>query len=282
MTAAPTAAPDVDPVLEVDCPDCGSDAPARCTSPSGRVARPHAARIRAALAATSAEARVAAAATGPVTLPDGTQSDVVKELHLAKAFAVGGDGTAEAPVEPTAEVVEPGPSKEELVLRLLVLKVLAARVAEADGEARDETVGLLDVGVSLPGYLTPEDAAAARRGEQDRCLGKVGLSRPSVSWKVKDPEKVLAWVQEHCPDEVEVRPTVRASFLAALVASCKKDGGWVHPETHELLEVPGIEKDLGRPTLQVRPSADAASLVAEALAAGLLTADGTLALPAGG
>lgn len=284
-TATATAAPEVDPVLAVVCPDCESDEGARCTSPSGRVTRPHAARTRAALAASHDRLQQA----GPIgrAFADTTPG----------AIAVDGSGTAEVGEQcgHTAEtllddcqqclgtpLVAGGPSREELVLRLLVLKVLAARVAEADGNARDETVGLLDVGVSLPGYLTDEDRAAARRGERDRCLGKVGLSRPSESWRVTDADALTAWCLEHFPDEVEHRPTVRASFLSALTAACKKDGGWVDPETSELLVPDGMELKLGRPTLQVRPSADAVDLVAEALAAGLLTADGTLALPAGG
>ena len=253
-----------DAALAVACPSCAVAAGDGCTSPSGRAARPHAARRDAAL-------------------EDALQRASTPAAPAPGAIAVDGTGTAQvAAPAPTPEPEPAGPSTDELVVRLLVLKVLAARVAEADGDTRAETHGRLDVGVSLPGYLTDEDRAAARRGERDRSLGKVGLSRPSESWKVTDVDALTAWVLEHAPDEVEHRPVVRASFLAALTAACKKDGGWVDPETSELLVPAGMELSLGRPTLQVRPSTDAGDLVAEALSSGLLHADGTLALPAAG
>jgi hypothetical protein len=262
-------------VLAVACPPasgggCGSDPEARCTTPSGRATRPHTARVRAALAATP---------TAPYSHPYPGEAGVPGAEAPAGTYAVGADGTAtpEPEPEPAAAV---GPSVDELVLRLLVLKVLAARIAEADADTRDAIHGRVDVGVSLPGYLTAEDAAAARAGEVDRCLGKVGLSKPSRSWKVTDAEAFTAWVLEHAPDEVEHRPVVRNSFVSAVLASCKADGGWVTP-SGEILEPAGVELSLGRPTLQVRPSADAPDLVAAALAAGMLTADGVRALPAG-
>lgn len=270
MTAAPITTPEpavAVPALAVPCPEeqggCGADAGARCTSPSGRVARPHVARLQAALAAQAVPQPAPPAGPHP------------------GAIAVDAAGNAEAVPTATPEPEPAGPTVEELVVRLLVLKVLAARVAEADGDSRAEVHGRLDVGVSLPGYLTDADRAAARRGERDRSLGKVGLSRPSESWRVTDVDALTAWVLEHAPDEVEHKPVVRASFLAALTAACKKDGGWVDPETSELLVPDGMELKLGTPTLQVRPSADAGDLVAEALASGLLHPDGTLALPAG-
>jgi hypothetical protein len=259
MTAtipAPAAARDA-AALTVACPPdpdgCGAAIGDRCTSPSGRAVRPHTARKDAAL------------------------------TSLSSAFAVDTAGTtteAAPDPEPTAPS---GPTDDELVLQLLVLKVLAARVAEADADARDATVGRLDVGVSLPGYLTADDAAAARRGERDRCLGKVGLSRPSMTPTVTDEEALTQFVLEHAPDEIEQKPKIRKPFLEALKASAKaRNGHWLNPATGELLPLPGVKLQMGRPTLQVRPSAEAPDLVAEALAAGLLSADGTRALPAGG
>jgi len=267
-----TTAPATAPGLTVDCPSCGSDPGATCLTPKGRPARTHAARLSAALTASP----------DVVVLADGSTSDVMKELHLGGAIAVDSAGTAE-PVpaaEPKPEPIPAGPALDDLLVRLLVLKVLTARIEEADADTRADVHGQLDVGDSRSAYLTPEDAAAARRGEEDRLLGKVGLSRPSRSWKVTDQEKFTAWVLEHAPDEIDHKPVVRNSFITAVLASCKKDQGWVDPLTHEVLIPAGVELTLGRATLQVRPSEHAADLVAEAMASGLLTPDGTRALPA--
>ena len=261
MTTTTAAEAATAPGLTVDCPSCGSDPGATCLTPTGRATRTHAARLSAALAATAVPV--------PSAAPTG-------------AIAVDTAGTAE-PVrtaEPEPEPAPAGPALDDLLVRLLVLKVLTARIEEADADTRADVHGQLDVGDSRSAYLTPEDAAAARRGEEDRLLGKVGLSRPGRSWKVTDQEKFTAWVLEHAPDEIEQKPVVRNSFVTAVLASCKKDQGWVDPLTHEVLVPAGVELTLGRPTLQVRPSEHAAALVAEAMASGLLTPDGMRALPA--
>lgn len=168
-------------------------------------------------------------------------------------------------------------AKDDMATQLLVLKVLTARVAGVDGDLRAQAKAEFHVGDAVPAYLTEEDRAAGRNR-----LGRVGMSKPSETWKITDVDKLTAWVEENHPGEIETRPVIRNSFIGALLASCKKDGGWVDRTTGTTETPPGIELSLGKPTLTVTAEADADELVAAAMAAGLIRFDGTgLALNAG-
>lgn len=148
--------------------------------------------------------------------------------------------------------------------QLLVLAALKKQIAELDGDLRASLAADLEVGDNLSGRL-PDGAA----------IGRVGLSKASESWKVTDADALHKWVAARFPDELESRPTVRNSFIGALLAACKADGGWVDPFTAEVVCPPGIELSVGRPTLTVVPAKDAGELIAAALAAGVLNPDGT-------
>lgn len=169
------------------------------------------------------------------------------------------------------------PVKDSLALQLLVLKVLLARVTGVDADLRAQAAKAFSVGDLVPGYLTDADRAAGTHR-----LGRVGLAKGRESWKVKDVEKLTAWVAEHHPEEIERRPLIRNSFLTALMASCKKHGAWVNGDG-EAIDLPGVEQETGRPVLSATVSDEAEALVAAALADGTLRFDGErIAITAGG
>lgn len=92
-------------------------------------------------------------------------------------------------------------------------------------------------------------------------IGAVSVSNGRTKWKVTNTEKWVAWVEEHRPDEIVDVPTVRSSFTDAVL----RDGGVVHPGTGEVVVPPGIELDEGKPTLYVKPTAEARQAVLNAL-----------------
>lgn len=143
--------------------------------------------------------------------------------------------------------------------RLLALRVLKDWVAAEDRRLREEMCAELVVGERYSGLIDPAD--------KDSLLGFVQLTKARESATVTDPAALLAWVVEHCPGEVVTTRSVRPAFVTALLASVKADGGWIDPDTSELLEVDGIEVRTGQPTLTVKPTAEADALVSEALAA---------------
>ncbi|SNR32772.1 hypothetical protein [Blastococcus mobilis] len=159
----------------------------------------------------------------------------------------------------TATVNPPALTAHDRATRLLALRVLKDWIAVEDRKLRDEMCAELVVGERYSGLLDPAD--------KESLLGFVQLTKARETASVVDPEALLAWVEEHCPSEVITTRSVRPAFVQALLASVKADGGWVDPETSELLEVKGVEVRTGSPTLTVKPTAEADALVAEALAA---------------
>lgn len=244
----------------VPCPACGAEADAACTTKDGRPNRvPHNPRRRAWQEWITTQ-RPAAPAAG--------HHDPI---------AVDGAGTA-TPLSAAVEEVETL-TKEELAVRLAVLKVLEAKIAEVQADHRAQARHALHTGDQVAAYLTPEDAKAGRNA-----LGRLGKSKPRESWRVTDVDAFTRWVEENRPTEIETKPAVRNSYLTAVLAACKVDGGILDPATGEVVCPPGIELGLGDPVVTMRLADGAAELVGAALAAGRLRleADGTPALPAGG
>lgn len=142
--------------------------------------------------------------------------------------------------------------------RLLALRVLKDWIAVEDRRLREEMCAELVVGERYSGLLDPAD--------RESLLGFVQLTKARESAVVVDQAALLAWVEKHCPGEVVTTRSVRPAFVQALLGSVKADGGWIDPETSELLEVDGVAVRTGSPTLTVKPTAEADQLVADAVA----------------
>lgn len=145
--------------------------------------------------------------------------------------------------------------------RLLALRVAKDWIAAEERQLRDDTAAELTVGERVPGLLDPAN--------KDTLLGFVQLTKGRESVAVTDKDAFMEWVAEHAPGEivtVPAREDVRASFVAAITAAVKRDGGWPDPTTGEIVTVDGVESVVGAPTLMVKPTAEADALVADALA----------------
>lgn len=165
-------------------------------------------------------------------------------------------------------------SAREITTRLIAISCLKKQLTEVENAMRLHLREQLLPGDRQQGAIMPLSPDAAP--------GKVGyalLTEGSQSWRVTDPDALLAWAKEATPGEVAVREEVRPAFVAALLAACKADGGW-HDGNGEVVDVPGIECKTGDPVLQVRPNADAHRLITEAWQAGALTWDDLLELEA--
>ena len=152
----------------------------------------------------------------------------------------------------------------EVATRLLAIAVLEKRIATEKAALKAAASAELIVGERVSGYLDPAD-------RQGTALGHVQLTKARESWSVTDPQTLLDWAQTNAPGEIETKTvtTVRPAFIAALLAACKTDGGWVSPDG-ELLEVDGVECRTGSPILTVKPNDEADALVAAALIEGRL------------
>lgn len=158
----------------------------------------------------------------------------------------------------TATADAPALTAHDRATRLLALRVLKDWIAAEDRALREEMCADLVVGERYSGLLDPAD--------KESLLGFVQLTKGRESATVTDPAALLAWVEDHCPDEVVTTRQVRPAFVTALLGSVKADGGWIEPHTGQLLDVPGIEVRTASPTLTVKPTAEADALVAEAVA----------------
>lgn len=150
------------------------------------------------------------------------------------------------------------PTSREVATRLLAIKTVWDWLAKEERDLRDGLAAGLMVGERVPGALDPDDP--------DTLLGFVQLTKGRETTTVTDPAALLAWCEEHAPGEVVTTRSVRPAFITALLASVKADGGWIHPETYELVPVDGVDYRAGAPVLTVKATAEADALVAEALA----------------
>jgi hypothetical protein len=197
---------------------------------------------------------------------------------MTATVTVDATGTAQTTDQQPAAAAAPAvpADRNALTTQLLTIAVLEARVAAAKADLRAALAGVLRPGESVVGCLDPDDDDPAEHGTS---LGRVLKKRGAKRWAVTDTDALLAWVREHAPTEVVVTEKVRDSFTTKLLAACKADGGLVQA-TGELLVPDGIEYREAAPTLQVSLSAEAEALVADAVQAGRLHADGTLAIEA--
>lgn len=149
-------------------------------------------------------------------------------------------------------------TRRDTATRLLVLRVLRDRIAAADKDARTIAGTDFDVpGVRDIGLVGGEP------------IGSVQLIKGRTTPTVTDPDALLAWVRANHPDEVETTVRVRPSYVAALLGQAKDDGEAVDHATGEA--IPGIDVRQSEPSLNVRPSEDAADTIARAMADGSLS-----------
>lgn len=183
-------------------------------------------------------------------------------------------------------------SVSDTALRLIALAELKKAVTSADKAARADT------GLGRGDRKTvrhPLDAGVK--------LGTVTMTDPAKSARVVDDEAFAEWMQRHYPDRCrkETRITGPAAQVievlrrhaphlldevvevadwgtAEVLRASEKAGEPCGPGGE--LDVPGIAVSEQTSTVQVRPTADAASAIAELWRSGALDLDGTVrALP---
>jgi hypothetical protein len=153
-------------------------------------------------------------------------------------------------------------STREIATRLLMMRALKDRIAQADtamrAAARD--AGFDVAGVRQIGVIG-----------QDQ-IGSVQVTRAAASWRVTDMAALLRWVKANAPTEVETVEQVRPAYVTKLLGDCKAgalpDG--VVPDGVDIIE--------GSPTLAVRPAPDAAEVIERAITEGTLRWADVLAL----
>jgi hypothetical protein len=162
--------------------------------------------------------------------------------------------------------------------QLIALRVLKDVLGERDTAARAEMQAGMVVGDRTTAVVYGPDGGEIPVGYV--LLGK-GSSTTTAS--VTDAKALLAWVEEHAPSEVETTVMVRPAFQKRLLDAVKADGGWVLPESGELLDVPGVtvNEATPRPTLTVKPAENAEAVIREAWSDGRLSLAELTALPAG-
>jgi hypothetical protein len=156
-------------------------------------------------------------------------------------------------------------STREIATRLLMMRALKDRIAQADTAMRAaaKDAGFDVAGVRQIGVIG-----------QDQ-IGSVQVTGAAASWRVTDMAALLKWVKANAPTEVETIEQVRPAYVTKLLGDCKAgalpDG--VVPDGVDIIE--------GSPTLAVRPSADAAEVIERAITDGTLRWADVLALTSG-
>lgn len=159
------------------------------------------------------------------------------------------------------------------ILITLAASVLKRVITEADADARERLLMMLDPGDRKTVWIdTPTGKVDA---------GTVTLTKPAkpkTVRKVTDPDAFLNWVKEHRPDEVIHTESVRSSYATAVLGRPEAD-----ENGEEIPLPPGVEwvETTTRSVVQVRPSEDAAQAISAAVAAGTVSLDDVLALPRG-
>lgn len=137
-------------------------------------------------------------------------------------------------------------TREDQALRLLLMQWLSKQLRQADTAERQAVDW-------------PEETRAVAKLPDGTTVGTVTMAAGSVSAKVVDDGKFLAWVRENRPDQIEerVRPAYQKTVLAAVA------------ENGEL--PPGVDVEYGDPKPQVRPKPGAYDALAEAWRTGQLS-----------
>jgi len=161
-----------------------------------------------------------------------------------------------------------------LAAAAVAVKVIGEYVDLVSGALRDH----------LEQRVRPRETVTAVLPNGDE-VGQVGRSRPAQRVVVNDEAALLAWVQEHRPDEVITTSTIRTSFLTYLKRQATQLGHAVDESTGEI--IPGIEVVEGTSSYRVTPSTEGRAAVLGMLNGTPIeqTLDAALAvleLPAGG
>lgn len=148
-------------------------------------------------------------------------------------------------------------TREEMTLRMIVVRVLKDILAEADNGDREDARTTWTVG----------DRLGATLGGQ--VAGHAQLRKATTRATIGDAGAFEAWVSANRPSEIEFLSSVRVrpAYQAAVLAAAKKTGVAV---TADGEEIPGVTVAEGEPTLAVLPADNAAELVAAAWQSGEL------------
>ena len=145
---------------------------------------------------------------------------------------------------------------------LMVLAVLRKRIADADLSLREQVRASLKPGATSPVYLGDVEI-----GTVQYARGSKGRTTAAVT----DELQLLQWARKHAPHLVTEHVNVPGQTVLLAAA---KAGGWVDPDTSEILDVDGITVTPGADgtaTLRIVPNDNAPAVVQQAVAAGLLT-----------
>lgn len=160
----------------------------------------------------------------------------------------------------------------DLRLFLILANVVGKQIKKADDAHRAE---LLEDEATA----NPDDAMAVgerrsvhvRGADGGRVLvGHVRVEPAPVKARVVDEEAFTEWVSEVAPDEVVVRVQVRESFVNQVLKQLRQEGRAVDPSTGELVDVPGTELELSDPKVVAYPVKNAAEVLSDAFARGVL------------
>lgn len=141
-----------------------------------------------------------------------------------------------------------------LAVQAVALRLLADKVAERANRIRQELADALDVG--------DRKTAALDTGQ---AVGQIIYAKASWTAKVIDSCALAEWVNTHYPSEVQLVPTVRPAFLAAILAASKQACLPMAPDG--TLDVPGITVTKGDPYITIKPDKAAEPALIEALRA---------------
>lgn len=156
--------------------------------------------------------------------------------------------------------VQPRDTRLMLTLRAVVAKALK----QVDDGLRASLVA--DTGDDPDDAMTPGERKDVHLRDADGRRVKVATVRVDtapVSAKVTDERAFVAWVRENAPTELV--DAVRESYTKRLLAQVKDDpdGRAMNP-AGELVQVPGITREVGDPKVVVSPAAGAADAIADA------------------
>lgn len=190
--------------------------------------------------------------------------------------------------------------RDAALLRLGVLSVLKARVTEAEQDAREQVVALMNKG---------DSSTVTNPANPEQEIVSVTKSKPKPRAEVTSRSKVEQWVRDNYPGKVETRARVVGSPSEVLDV-LREHAPWLIEDTTEIPDYvvnelclmtqkagepvgfggevgehapPGIAVSTPAGSLRVVPSPAGADVVEEMWAAGVVDLDGRLlALPAGG
>ena len=152
-------------------------------------------------------------------------------------------------------------ANHDVALRLAVLKILVAELAEAKQAADAEVRDTWRRGDRLTAALP-----------DGKLVGAVTLAKGRATATITDPDAYEKWIHATHPEQVETVPQttrINSDFTARLKSAAQKLGVPVDAETGEI--VPGITFTEGTPYTLVKLVDDAAGMVSAAWQAGELT-----------